>query len=177
MLREQEQSVKLAMYDRLATALFVAVALVVVVAVLTAAVGLGVVSLPWQWTFLFTNQWDVIYVGILIAVGAIWFPGERAARYAYYAQAAGTEADAHDDDDDDDEGTAAVDLERGTPPGDDDGDGDVELAAITGGDPVGPRPGRVRGLRDDAFAVHDEDDDDDNDEGAGDGSVRVPAST
>ncbi|KAA0148719.1 hypothetical protein FNF29_06501 [Cafeteria roenbergensis] len=184
LLTESREQVKLLMYNRLGTALIVSIGLVLVVAILTVAVDLGVIPLPWQWYFLFTNDWDIVFLAILVTIGVLWFPGPTSAQYALYAQAATGE---------DDEGLvedtglgvdASARVATSEPVGaataggvarpsghDGDSDGDLELAAM----PVtaaASLPGRVANSRaaDHAFSIGDEEDEEDEDLGEGRGS-------
>lgn len=54
----------------------------------------GALPLHWSAYFLLFSFWDILYLAILIAVAAIWFPGEESFQYAWYSQSATSEAEA-----------------------------------------------------------------------------------
>lgn len=178
LLTESGEGVKLLMYNRLGTSLVVCIGLVLVVAILTVAVDLGIIPLPWQWYFLFTNDWDIVFLAILVTIGVLWFPGPTSAQYSLYAQAATGEADV-DHDEDTGLGVEASTHEMARDPvgaataggvarpsgRGDDSDGDLELAAMPTG-ATAAVPGRVAGPRvtDEQFSIGDDDEDEDQGE-------------
>lgn len=173
-LQREEQAVKLLMYNRLGTALAVSVGFLFIVAVGIALVQAGVLPFPWQYLFLYTQAWDLVYWGVLVAASLIWLPGEATARYAYYAQAAMNDDDDDNEEDDEEEGVrhgnGGVDAPQSSGDGTDVEAVEVELTALD-------RPGRTTttatpagqagGDEDAAFAIGDESEGDDEPEPSG----------
>ena len=108
------QTAKLDMYERLARALFAAIALFVIYS-LAAIVVLKVKGdlVPWRLSVVFEREsiWEVFFIIILVAIAFIWRPNESTARYSYSYQLP-ADVDDDDDEEEDDKDSSEDDDDR-----------------------------------------------------------------
>ena len=85
-LEAAQQGEKLRMYSQLQNVITACAAVYCIMALVILLIRLGAVPLDWKSLFFLINFWDLLYLGVLLAVAYIWAPGESSFRYAWYSQ-------------------------------------------------------------------------------------------
>jgi len=107
-LQSTKQTFKLKLYEQLGWTMAFFVTLVVALAVVVLISDVGLLRWAWQMLWLPSMGWEILNLGILIAVCIIWAPNERAMLVASSQQISTFEEDEEEEEEGDEEGIWAT---------------------------------------------------------------------